>query len=159
MNEKLIKSALKWMNNKFSFNQLEILVQPNYPYTIYYKKDGKFVMEQDNKNMYFWFDYNLIWSVFNDFFQFKCNETELVLKEWLEEVEKLGVFTPNSFSGVHNKLLEEVEKLGVFTPIKRCSSYQHLLEEVEKLGGFTPSPHPRQTGGQLEEVEKLKKYE
>ena len=46
---KLQKAALLWMNNNFSPDQLEVIEHPYYPNSIFYKKNGKVVMEQDKK--------------------------------------------------------------------------------------------------------------
>ena len=88
--------ALKWMNDKFSPDQLEIVISTEYPDSIFYKKNGEFVMEQDNKNEKFFFYYYEIWSIFEDFFGYNYDEIQSILKDWLEQTLKLEGFTPLS---------------------------------------------------------------
>ena len=59
----LEKAALLWMNKNFSPDQLEIIESPKLD-SIFYKKNGKIVMEQDKKNKEFFFDYNEVYSFF-----------------------------------------------------------------------------------------------
>ena len=91
---KLQKVALLWMNNNFSPDQLEVFEHPDYPNSIYYKKNGIVVMGKDEKNKNFWFDYDKIWSFFQSFFSMKYKEIQGVLKIWLEEAFKLKGYTP-----------------------------------------------------------------
>jgi hypothetical protein len=37
--------ALKWMNQNFSPDQLEVIKHPDYPDSIFYRKNGKVVIE------------------------------------------------------------------------------------------------------------------
>jgi hypothetical protein len=86
--------ALKWMNQNFSPDQLEVIKHPDYPDSIFYRKNGKVVMEQNKKNKYFFFDYNNIWSFFESFFGMEYQEKQEVLRYWLDEAFKLGGYTP-----------------------------------------------------------------
>jgi hypothetical protein len=88
---KLNKVAFKWMNLNFSPDQLEVIERPN---SIFYKKNGKVVMEQNKKNERFWFSYEDIWSFFESFFGMKHLEIRDVLRYWLDETFKLGGYTP-----------------------------------------------------------------
>ena len=91
---KLQKAALLWMNNNFSPDQLEVIEHPDYPNSIFYRKNGKVVMEQDKKNQRFWFSYTQIWSFFKSFFSMEYEEIQGVLNIWLEEAFKLKGYTP-----------------------------------------------------------------
>jgi hypothetical protein len=99
-NTKLNKVVLKWMNLNFSPDQLEVIKHPDYPDSIFYKKNGKVVMEQDKKNEHFFFDYDNIWSFFKSFFGMEYQEIRDVLRYWLDEAFKLGGYTP-SFWGTN----------------------------------------------------------
>jgi hypothetical protein len=90
---KLNKVVLKWMNLNFSPDQLEVIEHPDYPDSIFYKKNGKVVMEQNKKNESFFFDYGDIWSFFESFFGMEYEEIQDVLRYWLEETFKLGGYT------------------------------------------------------------------
>jgi hypothetical protein len=94
---KLHKVALKWMNQNFNPDQLEVINHPDYPNSIFYRKNGKVVMEQDKKNEIFWFDYEDIWSFFKSFFGMEHQEIQDVLRYWLDEAFKLGGYTPQGF--------------------------------------------------------------
>jgi hypothetical protein len=86
--------ALKWMSQNFSPDQLEVIKHPDYPNSIFYRKNGKVVMEQDKENEHFFFDYDNIWSFFESFFGMKYQEIQEVLRHWLDEDFKLGGYTP-----------------------------------------------------------------
>ena len=88
--------VLNWMNNNFSPDQLEVIEHPDYPNSIFYRKNGKVVMEQDKKNKNFWFDYREIWSFFESFFSMEYEEIQGLMKIWLEEDFKLKGYRPLS---------------------------------------------------------------
>jgi len=90
----LDKAALLWMNKNFSPDQLEIVKSEKYPNSIFFKKNGEVVMEQDKKNKDFLFDYDKIWSFFESFFSMEYEQIEEVLSYWLEETLKLKGYTP-----------------------------------------------------------------
>ena len=82
-----------------NFKVLEIVTHPDYPNSIFFKKNGKVVMEQDMKSKTFWFDYNNIWSFFEIVFDMESQEIQGVLNKWLEETFKLEGYTPDNISG------------------------------------------------------------
>jgi len=82
------------MNKNFGLDQLEIVESEKYPDSIFYKKNGKVVMEQDKKNKNFRFDYDNIWSFFESFFGVEYEQIQEVLSYWLEETLKLKDYTP-----------------------------------------------------------------
>ena len=94
---KLNNVALSWMNKNFSPDQLEIVTSEKYPNSVFFRKDGKVVMEQDKKSKVFWFDYDEIWLFFESFFGMKYEQIQEVLRYWLEETFKLEGYTPPSF--------------------------------------------------------------
>jgi hypothetical protein len=113
---KLNKVALKWMNLNFSPDQLEVIEHPDYPNSIFYRKNGKVVMEQNKKNERFWFSYEDIWSFFESFFGMEHQEIQEVLRYWLEDTFKLGGYTPFFSSKTTLSRLEDTFKLGGYTP-------------------------------------------
>ncbi len=90
------KIALKWMNDNFSPNQLEVVTSEKYPDSIFYRKNGKVVMEQNKKNKLFYFDYHDIWSFFMSFFGMEHTEIQQLMKVWLVEAFKLRSYTPET---------------------------------------------------------------
>ena len=91
---KLNNVSSSWMNKNFSPDQLEIVKSKKYPNSIFFKKNGVVVMEQNKKNKRFWFDYDDIWSFFESFFGMEYEQIEEVLSYWLEETLKLEGYTP-----------------------------------------------------------------
>ena len=108
---KLERAAIHWMNQNFNLDQLEVVKHSDYPNSIFYKKNGKVVMERDKKNKDFWFDYDEIWSFFESFFGFNYEEIQVVLTKWLEETLKLKGYTPINAFLWDSSLLEETLKL------------------------------------------------
>jgi len=88
------KIALNWMNKNYSPDQLEVVKHPDFkPNSIFYKKNGKVVMEQDKKSKFFWFDYNEFYKFFQSIFSMTYGEIHGLLKIWLEETFKLEGYT------------------------------------------------------------------
>ena len=94
---KVKEIALKWMDKNFGLDQLEIVKSPKYPDSIFYRKNGKVVMEQNLKNKHFWFHYDDIWSFFESFFAMKYDEIQSFMKVWLENTLNLEGYTPETF--------------------------------------------------------------
>ena len=69
------------------FNGCEILLKDG---SVYYKKEGKVIMEQDLKNGDFWFQYDKIWSVFETKYSMKYEEIQMFLKSMLDLHLKLS---------------------------------------------------------------------
>ena len=90
---KLNNVALTWMNKNFSPDQLEVVTSEKYPGSIFFRKDGFVVMEQDKKYKDFWFDYDVIWSFFESVFGMEYEQVQEVLSYWLDDTFKLKGFT------------------------------------------------------------------
>jgi len=93
-NTNIIKHAyennpLEFMDN---FEDLETIIKPSKPYIIYYKKNGKTLMVQDDERKEFWFDYTEIWYFFKMIFHMEYKEIQRILNKWLEE--NLKGYTP-----------------------------------------------------------------
>ena len=76
---KLESAALSWMNKNFNPDQLEIVTSEKYPDSIFFKKNGVVVMEQDKINQDFYFDYDNIWSFFESFFGMEYQKIREIL--------------------------------------------------------------------------------
>lgn len=114
---KLERAAIHWMNQNFSPDQLTVLKTNKYPTSIFFKKNGKIVMEQDKEDKYFYFHYDDIWSFFVKFFGLSNMETRAILTKWLEETLKLEGYRPQS-SNIHNFYrLEETFKMKSHHPL------------------------------------------
>ena len=88
------KATLKWMNNKFSPDQLEVYNSKEFPYIFFYKKDGKLVMARSDKHKGFYFDDDTIWNILYEFFGFDDREIESLLKKWIEQTFGLKGYEP-----------------------------------------------------------------
>ena len=99
---KLNNVASSWMNKNFSPDQLEIVNSEKYPGSIFFKKDGVVVMEQDKKYKDFWLN-NEIWSFFELFFGMEYEQIQEVLSYWLENTFKLKGFTAYKDEFLSNK--------------------------------------------------------
>jgi len=110
------KILMSWMNENFGPDQLEVVTSDEYPNSIFYRKNGVVVMEQDKKTKYFWFDYNEIWSIFERFFGMEYKEIQSFLRYWLEETLNLEGFTPELLDYDLSSVLEETLNLEGFTP-------------------------------------------
>ena len=108
---KLNNVALRWMNQNFGPDQLEIVKSKDYPSSVFFKKTGKVVMEQDKETKFFWFSHKEIWSFFESFFGMEDEQIREVLRYWLEETLKLKGYTPGNPNIVATFWLEETLKL------------------------------------------------
>ena len=95
-NANLIKRAyennpLEFMDN---FKDLETFKKTAYPKRIYYKKNGKELMLQDDEDKKFWFRYDEIWSFFEKVFDMEYEEIQDILSQWLEETLNLKGYAP-----------------------------------------------------------------
>ena len=111
---KVREIALKWMNDNFSPDQLEIVKSPKYPDSIFYRKNGQVVMEQDLKKKNFYFHYDEIWSFFESFFNIELIEFQSLMKMWLEETLNLDGYTPRRAIFPTTNQLEESLNLNNF---------------------------------------------
>ena len=85
-----------------------------YPNSIFWIKGGEVIVEIEN-SAYFWLRYT-IWNRISQMFGLDYDETQSVIKVWLEEHYNLGVLTPEGFMIFSQHLLEEHYNLGVLTP-------------------------------------------
>ena len=103
---KLNNVALSWMNQNFGLDQLEIVTSEKFPNSVFFRKNGQVVMQQDKKSKYFWFDNDEIWSFFKSFFGMQHQEIREVLRYWLEDTLKLEGYTTSNLKSRIFTLLE-----------------------------------------------------
>ena len=80
-----------------------------YPESIFWVKDGA-VIAEILQSKYFYVSYQ-IWRSISVMFSLENDETQQVIKEWLEEHYKLGGLKPLFFSFNSSSVLEEHYKL------------------------------------------------
>ena len=122
----------------YQFEPHEVKKSPKYPNSIFWIKDGEVIAEIDKNSGYFWIDYQ-IWDTISSMFSMEYNEIQRVMKDWLEEHNKLGGLTPDLKDKIQLSRLEEHNKLGGLTPSSIQSAMNFWLEEHNKLGGLTPT--------------------
>ena len=88
-------NPLEYLDN---FKDLEIVKSEKYPNSIFYRKTGKVVMEQNKQTKRFWFDYDEIWSFFEKVFGMEYQEIQELLTKWLEETFNLEGYTPRHYN-------------------------------------------------------------
>jgi hypothetical protein len=91
-------NPLNWMRYNYNIDNLETVINPDEPNIIYYKKNGKIVMEQDSETKHFWFDYFDIWTIFDEIFDINNSEKIGILNIWLEETLNLTGYRLRSLS-------------------------------------------------------------
>ena len=75
---------------------LTIVHIEEYPNSVFYKQNDEVLLElyQDEKNRYFFTDYDKIWSVFHDRFGLSYTDIQAFIKREVESTLKLGSVTP-----------------------------------------------------------------
>ena len=91
---KLNDVALSWINQNFNPDQLEVVTSEKYPESVFFRKNGKVVMQQNKKYGYFYFDYDEVWLFFKLFLGMEDEQIREVLSYWLEETLKLEDYIP-----------------------------------------------------------------
>ena len=77
------------------FNDLEKIVKGVGVYYVDKNRKPLFYYRQNSKNGTILFNYDRIWSFFEEFFLMKEQEIQGILKDWLEETYKIKGFTPD----------------------------------------------------------------
>lgn len=86
-----------WMNFYFSPDKLEVVkdeYDEEYKDSIFFRKNGKVVMEQDDQEKQFWFDYDEIWSFFELYYGMEYDHIYNILGSWLKDTLKLNRYNP-----------------------------------------------------------------
>ncbi len=92
---KLNNVALRWMNDSFNPDELEIVKSKKHPESIFFMKDGEVVIEiETSHGKYAWFDNKKIWSFFESVFGLHYEQIKIVLSYWLEESLKVHGYIP-----------------------------------------------------------------
>ena len=106
----LERVVIKWLNRYFG--NLTQKTTEKYPNSVFYvNSDNQVMMEyiQENERIYIHNDH--IWSKIVSLFHLNYNDTESIMKVWLEETYKLGGVTPPVIRPTGLSQLEETYKL------------------------------------------------
>ena len=89
----------------YQFEPHEEKTSKKYSDSIFWTKNGRIIVEIENSE-YFWV-INEIWTNISSMFSLEYEETQEVIKYWLEEHYNLGSLTPNASSVEILNWLEE----------------------------------------------------
>ena len=87
------RAQFKYLN--YLFEDIYEISSEKYPDRRFWKKDGEVIMELE-KSSRLWVLYS-IWSDISNMFLLDYDETQQLIKEWVEEHLKLGGVTPLYF--------------------------------------------------------------
>ena len=80
----LVRAVLLYLNN--NFGNLTPKTTEKYPNSVFYvKSDNEVMMEYDKENEYFFIHYENIWSKIESLFHLNYDDTQSIMKVWLEE--------------------------------------------------------------------------
>ena len=95
----------------YQFEPHEVKKSPKYPDSIFWVKDGEVIVKINERTDDFWVDYQ-IWEDIKSMISLDYNETQQVIKDWLEEHYKLGGLTPAVWYGQPFKLVGRTLQIG-----------------------------------------------
>ena len=102
----LERVVIKWLNK--NFGNLTPKTIKKYRNSVFYVDDNNQVlMEYDKKNEYVFIHYDHIWSKIELLFHLNYDDTQSIMKVWLEEDYKLEVVTPKPDGKVTWFMVEE----------------------------------------------------
>ena len=83
---------LSFINGSTIYLDLE-----EFPNRVFYKdkNDDKIIFEYDNKNGWFWLDYDKIWLVFENKYKLNYAEIQIFIKKVVEDTLNLNGVTPD----------------------------------------------------------------
>jgi hypothetical protein len=92
----LERVVIKWLNNYFG--DLTTKKHKDNPDSVFYvNSHNEVMMESDKKNERVYINYAHIWSKIESLFHLDYNDTQSIMKVWLEETYKLEGVTPTSW--------------------------------------------------------------
>jgi hypothetical protein len=104
----LERVVIKWLNK--NFGNLTTKKHKDYPKSVFYvNSDNQVMMKYNQKNGYVYIHNDHIWSKIESLFHLNYDDTQSIMKVWLEEAYKLGGVTP--FNADVRLELEEDYKL------------------------------------------------
>lgn len=82
------------MDKNYGLEKLEKFENPDFPNSIFYKKNGVIVIQIEKINKIVWFSFEEIFKFLNLFFSMDYSEILGFMKYWLKESMKLKDFIP-----------------------------------------------------------------
>jgi len=138
MKDKIRKSEFKFLN--YLFENMCSVKSKFYPDSTFFKKDDKVILELE-KSGTLWVLYS-VWTDISDMFSYGYEETQQLIKEWVESQLKKEEVAPSrasSMYGLRIAIVEEKLKSEEVTPSVGGKLYvSDLMEEQLKSVEVTP---------------------
>jgi len=106
MKDKIRKSEFKFLN--YLFENMYSVKSKFYPDSTFFKKDDKVILELE-KSGTLWVLYS-VWTDISDMFSYGYEETQQLIKEWVEAQLKKGVVEPSRASSMYGLRIAIVEE-------------------------------------------------
>ena len=135
MKNKLRKVQFKFLD--YVFENMCSVKSKYYPDSTFFKKGDKVILELE-KSGTLWVLYS-VWSNISNMLSYEYNETQQLIKEWMEEQLKKEVIAPISAKSIHRNQMEEKLKKEEVAPSVGGKLYvSDLMEEQLKSGEIEP---------------------
>ena len=96
---------------------IESFISDDYPQSVFWKKNGKVLLEQDYKNGWLRVNYKLIWSVFKTKYGYNDIDTQLFITDVVKRHTNLGSLTPSGSVDCMPVMVDRHTNLESLTPI------------------------------------------
>lgn len=137
MIDKLRKHQFKFLN--YLFEDMYPVKSKYYPDSTFFKKDDKVTLELE-KSGTLWVLYS-VWTDIADMFSLDYNETQQLIKAWMEQQIKSKKVTPTRISGMYDfrtAMVEEQLKSEEVTPKRSNEIFPAKMELQLKSEEVTP---------------------
>lgn len=134
MKNRLRKVQFKFLD--YVFENMRSIKSKHYLDSTFFKKDDKVILELE-KSGTLWVLYS-VWSNISDTFSFEYEETQQLIKEWMEEQLKKEVVAPKNVLQRRWYWVEEQIKSGEVTPSFTIGFEPEMMEERLKQEEVTP---------------------
>ncbi len=104
----------------------------------YMNSEGKWLLEQDNKNDMLWVRYDDFWGVLDKKYLIEYDDIQYLLKYMIEQAFKEKVSTPLIINNKTLPTIEQAFKEKVSTPRGRINTANHGIEQAFKEKVSTP---------------------
>jgi len=134
MKDRLRKVQFKYLD--YLFENICWVKSKNYPNSTFFKKDDKVILELENSGT-LWVLYS-VWNSISDTFSIQYEETQQLIKEWMEAQLKLGEVAPSRDAEEYCIEVESQLKQVEITPTNCLYSKKSWIEAQLKSAEVTP---------------------
>ena len=125
MKDRLRKVQFKYLD--YLFENMYGIKSKVYPDSVFFKKDDRVILELE-KSGTLWVLHS-IWSSIDNMFYYGYNETQKLIKEWIEQQLKREEITPYYLQQINRFWMEEKLKLDGIIPFHALHNW-HTEEEI-----------------------------